>query len=57
MLAHVAEAAAVVVPVAAEGGVDAVRVVGLVRGRAEPHVVIELGRHRLRLQVGLAAPV
>ena len=44
--AHVPEPAAVVVPVAAEGAVDAVGVVGLEGRGAEPEVVVELGRAR-----------
>ena len=57
VLAHVAEPAPVVVPVAAEGAVDAVGVVGLAGRRPEPQVVVELGRHGLGLQVRPAAPV
>ena len=57
VLAHVAQAAAVVVPVTPEGAVHAVRVVRFERGRAKPHVVVELPGHGLRCQVGPAAPV
>ena len=57
MLAHVAQAAAVVVPVTSEGTMHTMRVVRLERGGAKPHVVVELLGHGLRFQVGPAAPV
>ena len=57
MLAHIAQAAAVIIPVAAEGLVDAVRVVRLIGGGAEPEIVIQLGRDGLLGEVGAAAPL
>ncbi len=57
MLAHIAEAAAIVVPVAAEGAVDAVGVVGLEGGGAEPEFVIEIRGDGLRGEVGAADPI
>ena len=56
VLAHVRQAASVVVPVTAERAVDTVFVVGLVRRRAEPHVVIQFGRNGLRREVLLPHP-
>ena len=56
VLAHVGQAAAVVVPVAAEGLVHAVSVVGLPGGRTEPHVVVELRGYGLGLEVVAADP-
>ena len=41
VLAHVAQAATVVIPVTPEGAVYAVRMVGLELGWPEPHVVIQ----------------
>src|SRR6266566_7877280 len=57
MLAHIAKAAAVVIPIAAKGLVNAVRVIRLFRGGTEPEIVIKLGRHGLRSEVGAAAPL
>ena len=57
VLTHIAEAASVVVPIAAEGGVHAMTVVGLIWSRAEPHIVVEFLRHRFGHQVLLAHPV
>ena len=53
---HIRESAAVVVPVAAERGVHAVFVVGFVGRRAEPHVVVQLFRDGLGLEVLLPHP-
>src|ERR1051325_5387727 len=57
MLPHVAESAAVVVPIATESLVNAVRMVRLHRRRAEPKVVIKFRRHRLRGEIGAATPL
>ncbi|CCZ76045.1 unknown [Alistipes finegoldii CAG:68] len=56
VLAHVGKTAAVVVPIAAEGAVHAVFVVGFVGRRSEPHVVIQLGGNRFRSEVFPAHP-
>ena len=56
VLSHIRESAAVVVPVAAERGVHAVFVVGFVGRRAEPHVVVQLFRDGLGLEVLLPHP-
>ena len=57
VLAHVAQAAAVVVPVTSEGTMHTMRVVRLEWGGAKPHVVVELLGHGLWCQVGPATPV
>ncbi len=57
MLAHVAQTAAVIIPVSPERAVYAVFVVGLHGSRAEPHVIVKFGGNRFRLQVGFADPV
>ena len=57
VLAHITEPAAVVVPVSTESLVDTVRVVRLVRSRAEPEIIVQTGRDRLRDQVLLPCPV
>ena len=57
VLPHVRKAAAVVIPIAAEGLVHAVFVVGFVGRGAEPHVVVQFGGDALRPEVLLADPV
>ena len=56
VLAHVAQPAAVIIPVAAEGAVGAVLVVGLEGRRTEPQVIVESLRNRFGLEVGQPAP-
>ena len=56
VLAHIAQTTTVVVPVAAEGLVGTVDVVGLEGSRTEPHVVVKLCRDGFGLQVLLAHP-
>ena len=57
VLAHIAESAAVVVPIAAECGVHAMTVIGLIGSRTEPHIVVEFLWHGFGHQVFLAHPV
>ena len=47
MLTHVRKTAAVIVPVAAESPVGAMRMIRFVRGRAQPHIVIEMPGYTL----------
>ena len=56
VLTHITESAAVIVPVAAEGIMGTMPVVWLVRSRAEPHVIVEFGRNRLRNEILLSCP-
>ena len=57
MLAHVSQAAGLIVPVPAEGRMHPVRMIGLVRGGAQPQVVVQFGRNGLGGEVGAAGPV
>ena len=57
VLSHVSQASRFVVPVATEVLVHTMRMVWLERSRAEPHVVVEFLRNRLRFEVLLAGPV
>ena len=56
VLPHVRKPAAIIVPVAPEGLVYAVRVVRLVRCRAKPHVVVESSRYSLGDKVLVTRP-
>ena len=56
VLPHVAQTALVEVPVAAEGAVAAMRVIRDERRGAAIHVPVEVRRHRLGLELGLAGP-
>ena len=56
VLAHIAQTTAVVIPITTESGMYTMRVVWLVRSRAQPHVIIQFGRNRFRSQVFLAYP-
>src|ERR1044071_1908081 len=56
MLAHVAQPAAVIVPVTAECFVDPVRMIRLEWRRPQPAIIIQFGRHWLRDQVRPADP-
>ena len=57
MLAHVAQAAAFIIPIPAVRAADAVRMIRLHRRRAHIHVPIKIGRHRLRFRVHQPAPL
>ena len=56
VLAHIAKASAIVIPVTAEGLMSAVRVVGFFWSGPEPEVVIEVIGNRLFYEVGAADP-
>ena len=56
MLPHVSEPSTVIIPVSAESLVYAMRVIRLVRSRAEPHVVVQLCRNRLRFEIFFSYP-
>lgn len=56
VLTHVAKAAAIIVPISAEGAVNAVRMVGLFGSGAEPEIVIQFRRNWLRGEIRAAAP-
>ena len=57
VLTHIAQATAIIIPIATEGLMHTVRIIRLIRSRAEPHVVVEFLRNRLRFEVLLAGPV
>ena len=56
MLSHVAETAFVIVPIAAETAVDAMRMVRLDGRGAKPHVVVQNFRNGMRFQIRTTAP-
>ena len=57
VLPHVAQTTGIIVPIAAERLMRAMYVVRLVRRRSQPHIVVQLCRYLLRLQILLAYPV
>ena len=57
VLTHIAQATAIIIPVTTESLMHTVRVIGFIRSRAEPHIIIQLRRNRLRLQVFLSYPI
>src|SRR5690606_39980690 len=57
MLAHISQTSPVIIPVPSEVGVYTFLIVGFEWSRSQPHFIVEYIRHRLRLQVGLTAPV
>ena len=56
MLPHVAEATAIIVPVATEGAVSAMGIVRFHRRWAKPHIVVELWWHVLFRKIGFTDP-
>ena len=56
VLSHVAETAFVIVPIAAEAAVDAMRMVRFHRRGTKPHVIVQNFRNWMRLQIRTTAP-
>src|SRR5690606_25445603 len=57
MLAHIAEATAIIIPITPESGMHPVWAIGFVGSRPQPHIVVEFLGHGHGGQVVLAYPV
>jgi len=56
MLAHIPEPAAIIIPIATEVPMHAMRMVGFIRCRPQPQIIIEILRDRLRGCIDKSGP-
>src|SRR5690554_6076503 len=56
MLPHVSQTSAIIVPIPTEGIMDPVRIVGSVRCRSKPSVIVQILWYRFRLKVSSSYP-